>query len=585
MVNPRVVWALSTVIALSLTSGCTLYSLSSACGPDGSYCISTTGGTGTGSNTTGGTATSGTTGSAPTVPGAPTAVVATAAKSSASVAWGAAAANGSPVSAYFVTIMTDGGSPDAGALDAGPGLTASFPGLTPGSSYSFSVVAQNGVGTGAAGVSNAVVPFSVPAAPMKVRATAASGQAQVTWLVAVDNASPITAYTITASPGGQMVATDGMTTSAMVSGLADYTAYTFDVTATNAVGEGPPGHSNAIGTFPFVTTLAGNGDAGWADGTGGPAGSAMFNFPFGIALDAQGTLYVADSQNEVIRKVAPDGTTSTLAGSVQDAGWADGPGASAMFANPTGVAVDGTGNVFVADPANNRVREVAPDGTTGTVAGNGDAGWLDGVGVNALFFNPTGVAVDTSGNVYVADLINNRVRKILPDGTTSTLAGNGDGGWADGTGAPDYTAVFAYPYGVAVDAQGVVYVADFFNYCIRKVASDGTTTTLAGNRDAGWADGTGGPGGTTQFGIVVGVGVDVDGNVYVADTGNNRIRKVAPDGTTTTLAGNGDAGYADGMGGPNGAAMFTEPTGVVVDSQGVVYVTDYVNQRIRKIIQ
>jgi hypothetical protein len=576
---------------LLFTGGCQLYSLSSACGDGGSLCITgtgtTTGGTlttgtsttghsntTTGSMTTSGTTSSGTSGG---TPGAPTNVVATAAKLSANVTWTAPASGGS-VSWYAVTVESDGGLPDAGALDAGGALSIMVPGLTAGQSYTFAVVGQNAAGVGPPGVSNAVIPFDVPGAPLSVNANAVSGEATVTWVAGPDGFSPITGYTITVSPGNQVTDAGGNATSVIITGLADYTPYTFSVAASNAAGTGPATVSDAVATFAYVTTLAGNGDAGWMDG---PGGTAAFYYPFGIAIDRQGTLYVGDSNNNQIRKVAPDGTTTTLAGD-GGYGYADGTGGVAgttQFANPEGVAVDVNGNVYVADIGNERIRVVAPDGTTTTLAGNGDAGFADGVGVNAAFYAPYGVAVNLSGEVLVADSFNMRIRKVLTDGTTSTLAGDGDGGFIDG---PGDQAQFLYPFGVAVGPLGNAYVADYINYRVRRVAPDGTTSTLTGNGDAGYVDGTGGPAGTTEFAGPIAVAVDAHGNVYIADVGNSRIRKIAPDGTTTTLAGDGDAGYLDG---PAGQAQFNEPTGLAVDSRGVVYVSDLGNQRIRMIVQ
>jgi sugar lactone lactonase YvrE len=452
------------------------------------------------------------------------------------------------------------------------------PGLTAGQSYSFAVVGQNAAGVGPPGVSNAVIPFDVPGAPVNVNANAASGEATVTWVAGPDGFSPITGYTITVSPGNQVADAGGNATSVIITGLADYTPYTFSVAATNVAGTGPATVSDAVATFAYVTTLAGSGDAGWADG---PGGTAAFYYPFGITIDSQGTLYVGDSNNNQIRKVAPDGTTTTLAGD-GGYGYADGTGGVAgttQFANPEGVAVDANGNVYVADLGNERIRVVAPDGTTTTLAGNGDAGFADGVGGGATFYAPYGLGVNLRGELLVADSFNMRIRKVLTDGTTTTLAGDGDAGFLDG---PGDQAQFLYPFGVAVGPLGNAFVADYINYRVRRVAPDGTTTTLAGNGDAGYVDGTGGPTGTTEFGGPIGVAVDAHGNVYVADVGNSRIRKIAPDGTTTTLAGDGDAGYLDG---PAGQAQFGEPTGVAVDSRGIVYVSDYGNQRIRMIVQ
>ena len=344
-----------------------------------------------------------------------------------------------------------------------------------------------------------------------------------------------------------------------------------------------PGSSNTVVPFVLVTTLAGDGDGGWLDGPGGGApGSAEFQGPFGVAVDRQGGVYVADGLNRVIRKLTPDGTSTTLAGSVLDAGFADGPGATALFGYPTGVAVDSNGNVFVADSQNARIREVAPDGTTSTFAGNGDAGSIDGTPPLVEFVSPYGVAVDSSDNVYVGDTFGMRIRKITPDGTTSTLSGNGDAGWSDGTGGADGLASFYLPIGVATDANGYTYVGDYLNNRIRKIAVDLTTSTLAGNGDAGFSDGTGGPAGSATFADPAGVAVDAQGNIYVADTANNRIRKVAPDGTTTTVAGDGDAGFLDS---PGATAQFWNPFGIAIDLSETLYIADFNNNRIRKVVQ
>jgi hypothetical protein len=575
------------LLALSFTTACQLYSLSSACGDGGSLCITGTGTTGGGTGTTGasttgsanattGTTTSGTTsaGTSGGVPGLPTNVLATAAKLSANVTW-TAPASGGTVSWYAVTVESDGGLPDAGALDAGGALSILVPGLTAGQSYSFAVVGQNAAGAGPAGVSNAVIPFDVPGAPLSVNANAASGEATVTWVPGPDGFSPITGYIITTSPGNQVTDAGASATSVILTGLADYTPYTFSVAATNAAGTGPATVSDTVATFAYVTTLAGNGDAGWADG---PGSVAAFKDPLGIAIDGQGTLYISDTGNNQVRKVAPDGTTSTLAGD-GGFGFADGTGGVAgttQFASPSGVAVDANGNVYVADRGNNRIRMVAPDGTTTTLAGNGDAGWADGVGETAAFSDPGGVAVNLRGEVLVADTFNMRIRKVLTDGTTTTLSGSGDAGFADGMPGQ---AAFYLPYALSVGPLGNAYVGDLLNNRIRRVAPDGTTSTLAGDGDAGFADGTAD---TCHFYEPLGTAVDAHGNVYVADLINNRIRKIAPDGTTTTLAGDGDGGFLDG---PAGTAQFYEPSGVVVDSRGIVYVCDFLNSRIRVIVQ
>ena len=320
----------------------------------------------------------------------------------------------------------------------------------------------------------------------------------------------------------------------------------------------------------MVTTLAGSGAFAFADGSGA---LASFNAPFGVAVDRDGNVYVADYGNNRIRKVSPAGVVTTLAGS-GTAAFADGTGAGASFAYPSGVAVDSARNVYVADFYNNRIRKVSPVGVVTTLAGNKYGGFADGDGADASFRYPSGVALDSAGNVYVADWGNHRIRKVSPVGVVTTLAGSGTAAFADGTGAG---ASFNEPFGVAVDSAGNVYVADSANNRIRKVSPAGMVTTLAGSGTAAFADGTGAG---ASFAYPSGVAVDSAGNVYVADYLNNRIRKVSPAGVVTTLAGSGTAAFADGTG---AGASFNNPQGVAVDSAENVYVADREISRIRKI--
>jgi len=313
-----------------------------------------------------------------------------------------------------------------------------------------------------------------------------------------------------------------------------------------------------------VTTFAGSG-GGYADGTGT---AAQFSYPTGVAVDASGDVYVADKSNDKIRKITPAGVVSTLAGS--NNGYADGTGTAAQFSSLSGVTVDASGNVYVGDMSNNKIRKITPAGVVSTLAGS-SAGYADGTGTAAQFNYPVGVAVDASGNVYVADYYNHKIRKITPAGEVSTLAGS-TGGYADGTGT---AAEFFYPAGVAVDASGNLYVADYGNDKIRKITPTGIVSTFAGSNN-GYADGTGI---AAQFSLPAGVAVDASGNLYVADTHNHKIRRITPAGVVTTLAGSTD-GYADGTG---IAAQFSFPTGVVVDASGNMYVADQSNQKIRKI--
>jgi hypothetical protein len=325
-----------------------------------------------------------------------------------------------------------------------------------------------------------------------------------------------------------------------------------------------------------VSTLAGIGVSGYADGTGAVA---QFRRPMSVAVDALGNLYVSDVFNHRIRKITPDGMVTTLAGSSQ--GYADGIGAAAQFYQPQGVAVDATGTVYVADSRNNRIRKITPAGVVTTLAGSGDDGYKDGTGTAAQFDSPHGVAVDGAGNVYVADYNNHCIRKITPAGVVTTLAGSGAAGYADGTGT---AAQFYWPTSVAVDGAGNVYATDDSNHRIRKITPAGAVTTLAGSGAAGTVDGTGT---AAQFNYPCGVAVDGAGNLYVAEVNDlflaavhsHRIRRITPAGTVTTLAGSSTAGYADGIG---TAAQFDSPQDVAVDALGNLYVADDGNQRIRK---
>ncbi|WP_248556602.1 NHL repeat-containing protein [Paraburkholderia terrae] len=323
----------------------------------------------------------------------------------------------------------------------------------------------------------------------------------------------------------------------------------------------------------LVSTLAGSTiNQGSGDGKGA---SASFYEPYGIAVDASGNLYVAEYGTSKIRKITPDGTVSTLAGSGTP-GSADGKGASASFNQPTGIAVDVSGNLYVADYYNNEIRKVTPDGTVSTLAGSATTqGSTDGKGASASFFEPSGIAVDGSGNLYVAEYGTSKIRKITPDGTVSTLAGSGTPGSADGKGA---SASFNQPTGIAVDASGNLYVADYYNNEIRKVTPDGTVSTLAGSTTTQGS--TDGKGASASFYEPSGIAVDASGNLYVAEYGTSKIRKITPDGTVSTLAGSGTPGSADGK---DASVSFNQPTGIAVDVSGNLYVADYYNNEIRKI--
>jgi streptogramin lyase len=330
-----------------------------------------------------------------------------------------------------------------------------------------------------------------------------------------------------------------------------------------------------------VTTVAGlAGSPGSADGTGS---DARFFGPEGIATDSAGCIYIADTLNHTIRKVAPGGVVTTLAGLAGNRGNDDGMGSDARFNAPGGLGVDSAGCIYVADIANHTIRKMTPTGVVTTVAGlAGNSGTNDGTGSAARFCYPRGVAVDSAANIYVADSGNHTIRKVSPAGVVTTLAGlAGNPGSADGTGS---AALFADPEGVAVDSAGNVYVADTSNATIRKMSPAGVVTTLAGLSENystfGSADGLRSD---ARFFFPMGLAVDGAGSVYVPDRNNHTIRQVTPAGVVTTLAGlAGTVGSADGTG---TAARFNNPYGTAVDAAGSVYVADYYNHTIRKLMQ
>jgi sugar lactone lactonase YvrE len=323
-------------------------------------------------------------------------------------------------------------------------------------------------------------------------------------------------------------------------------------------------------TPAVVTTLAGSGTLGSTDAIGA---AASFNYSSGVAVEQIGNIYVADSYSNKIRKITGAGEVTTLAGS-GIAGSADGLGIAASFNNPTGVAVDENGNVYVADSYNNKIRKITASGEVTTLAGSGAPGTANGTGTAARFNGPSGVAVDQSGTLYVSDTDNQKIRKITASGAVTNHVGSGTPGSTDGTGTE---ASFYYPQGIAVDGTGTLYVADTDNQKIRKIEAGGVVTTLAGSGSYGSTDGTGT---LASFNGPSGVAVDVNNNVFVADAGNNKIRKISATGEVTTLAGSGVEGAIDGSGID---ANFKYPEGVAVDGNGKVYVADGYNNKIRKI--
>ena len=333
-----------------------------------------------------------------------------------------------------------------------------------------------------------------------------------------------------------------------------------------------------------IETLAGTGAAGYG-GDGGPAFQASFRFPRAVAADAAGNLYIADSGDHRIRKIDSEGTITTVAGTGEAGYGGDGgPATLARLDHPDGVAVDGEGNVYIADSENHRIRKIDTLGIITTFAGTGIRGYRGdgGPAAGAQLSFPAGVAVDGEGTAYVADSWNHRVRKVDRGGTITTLAGRGFRGYA-GSGGPAAQAALANPMGVSVDTEGNVYVADTWNHRVRRIDGSGIISTLGGSgRDGDSGDGR--KASIASLGYPAAVAADPGGNLYVISysfaTANRRVRRIDREGLIEAFAGTGGTGYG-GDHGPAVDARLDYPMGVAADTQGNIYIADAHNARIR----
>lgn len=333
----------------------------------------------------------------------------------------------------------------------------------------------------------------------------------------------------------------------------------------------------------IISTVAGNGTSGYF-GDGGPATNAHFFINTTVSLDGVGNLYINDQLNHCIRKVTPSGTISTVAGTgVLGSGGDGGPATNARLHSNWGVAADAPGNIYITDQQNATIRRVNTSGIINTIAGITGLEGSDGDGgaaTAAKLRKPIGIAVDNTGNIYIADAANFRVRKIDPAGTITNFAGSGASGFF-GDGGPAVNARLGDMYGLAVDNAGSVYICDGSNNRVRKVNPAGIITTIAGTGAAGFG-GDGGPATAAVLNTPSGVFVTANGSVLISDSRNHRVRKITPDGIINTIAGTGTAGY-NGDNIPATAARLFEPVGIVADTNDNIYVSDMSNVRIRKI--
>jgi uncharacterized protein (TIGR03437 family) len=364
--------------------------------------------------------------------------------------------------------------------------------------------------------------------------------------------------------------------------------YAQSPSATPNAGRVPAVLANLAQTAGTIQTVAGNGNSGFS-GDGGPATQAGINVPVDVYLNAAGDMFITDQFNNRIRKVTPGGTISTVAGNGV-AGYAGdgGPAVDAEINTPTGIRGDSAGNLYIADVGNQRIRKVSPSGIITTIAGNGSTGYSGdgGPAVDAGFYNPVRVALLPNGNILVADQSDHRVRLINSStGIVTTFAGNGIGtpetGAFSGDGGLATKASLNNPTAVAVTASGDVYISDQHNQRIREVNRSGIITTIAGNGSAGYG-GDSGPATKAKLNYPGGINVDPAGNVYFNDDLNFRTRKITPSGIISTIAGTGVQGFS-GDGGPAVDAQLNGEFGVSLDLRGNVYIADSINNRIREI--
>ncbi len=331
----------------------------------------------------------------------------------------------------------------------------------------------------------------------------------------------------------------------------------------------------------LLNNVAGQRHYGYS-GDGGPATNAHLTNPMGVYSDNSGNIYISDWGNARLREVTPDGIIITIAGNgVYGFSGDGGPATSAELGGSMGIFVDNAGDIYLADIGNERIRKIDKNGIINTIAGNGTYGFSGdgGPAINAAFEDPAGICGDTSGNIFVADEFNNKIREITKNGNITTVAGCGVRGYS-GDGGPAMLAEFYYPSGVAVDKSGNIFIADEDNNCIRKV-SNGIISTIAGNGIAGYS----GDGGSANLALLsnsAGIGVDNIGNIFITDGFNNRIRVIDKNGIIRTIAGNGIPGYS-GVGDTATIASLYNPVSIAADTSGNLFFANAFNNFIQKL--
>jgi RHS repeat-associated protein len=348
------------------------------------------------------------------------------------------------------------------------------------------------------------------------------------------------------------------------------------------LGDGSRRSTEGANAALVIDTVAGTGEAGFS-GDGGPATQAPLSDPVEVAYGPDGSLFIADYSGSFrVRRVAPDGTISTVAGKGVNVSSGDGGLAVNAQLGPAGLAVAADSTLYVADHGNNRIRKITPDGIITTIAGTGTPGFSGdgGPATTAQLYWPQGLSLGADNSVYIADLVNNRIRRIGPDGTINTVAGTGAGGYS-GDGGSALSAGLNRPTNVNVGSDGSLLIAGNENFSVRRVGAGGIITTVAGTGENSYS-GDGGSATSARFSYVYDTAPAPDGGFYVADYANCRVRHVNSSGIVNTIAGNGTCGYG-GDGGPATQAMLTRPVGLTVDPRGNLYIADRYNKRVRRV--